>query len=68
MRQGCISLGDTECDGCHRIIPCSERYLTIEETQGSISRLCIDCCFGKGYAHYKQEKGERILTFLIEQA
>jgi hypothetical protein len=68
MREGCISLGDIKCDGCNRIIPCSERYLAIEEKQGVISRYCTECCFGKGYAHYKHEKGERVLTFLIEQA
>jgi len=68
MQQGCISLGDVHCDNCQRTIPCSERYLAIEDKQGNISRLCIDCCFGKGYAHYKQDKGERILTVLADQS
>ncbi len=67
MRQGCISLGEIRCDDCHRILPHSERYLIIEETEGIILRLCVDCCLKKGYAHYKEErKGEKVLTFFIE--
>ncbi len=69
MRQGCISLGEVQCDDCHRIIPHSERYLIIEETEGVILRLCADCCLKKGYAGYKEEKkGEKVLTFFIEQS
>ena len=66
MRRGCISLGEAQCDGCHRTMPYSERYLIIEEAEGTVSRLCIDCCLEKGYAHYKMEKGEQVLTFFIE--
>jgi len=66
MRQGCISLGEVRCEDCHRIIPHSERYLIIEETEGVMSRLCVDCCLKKGYAHYKEEKKEQVLTFFIE--
>jgi len=67
MRQGCISLGEVQCDDCHRVIPHSERYLIIEETEEVILRLCVDCCLKKGYASYKEEKkGERVLTFFIE--
>lgn len=66
MRRGCISLGDVQCDDCHRIIPYPERYLIVEETEGVVSRLCSDCCLNKGYASYKQDKGERVLTFLVE--
>ena len=66
MRQGCISLGDIRCDECQSIIPYPERYLIIKETEGSISRLCVDCCLNKGYASYKQDRGERVLTFLSE--
>ena len=67
MRQGCISLGEVQCDDCHRIIPHSERYLVIEETAGVTLRLCVDCCLKKGYASYKDEKkGEKVLTFFIE--
>ncbi|MFQ6122344.1 MAG: hypothetical protein ACE5LA_04715 [Dehalococcoidales bacterium] len=72
MRRGCISLGEVQCDECHRTIPYPERYLAIEEKdgiedeEGETSRYCIQCCLNKGYAHYKVEKGERILTFFEE--
>jgi hypothetical protein len=26
----------------------------------------VDCSLKKGYAHYKEEKGERVLTFFPE--
>ena len=69
MHQGCISLGEIQCDDCHSIIPHSERYLIFEETEGVILRLCVDCCLKKGYAGYKEEKkGEKVLTFFIEQS
>ena len=72
MRRGCISLGEARCDGCQRIIPYPERYLVIEEKDGveaeggETVRYCVDCCFERGYARYKIEKGERILTFFPE--
>ncbi|MBA7612971.1 hypothetical protein ES703_20213 [subsurface metagenome] len=66
MRRGCISLGNIQCDGCHRTIPHSERYLAVEETPGVVLHLCIDCCLEQGYAHYKQEKGAQVLTFFAE--
>ena len=66
MRRGCISLGDIQCDDCHRIIQYPERYLVAEETEGTVLRLCVDCCLNRGYAHYKVEKGERVLTFFSE--
>ncbi|MFC1860435.1 hypothetical protein ACFLYC_02545 [Chloroflexota bacterium] len=67
MQQGCISLGEVKCDGCHRLIPHAKRYLIIEEKEGVISRLCIDCCLKKGYARYKEEKkGEEVLTFFTD--
>jgi len=65
MRRGCITLGDVRCDDCHRIIPHAERYLVIEE-EGEELHLCVDCSLKRGYAHYKEEKGERILTFFPE--
>lgn len=64
MRRGCISLGGVQCDDCHRIISYLERYLIIEETEGSESQLCVDCCQKKGYADYKAEKGHQVLTLL----
>ena len=68
MRRGCISLGETRCDECYRLIPYSERYLAIEEEgteieEGKTLHYCIECALKKGYAYYKEEKGERILTF-----
>ncbi|MBA7640589.1 hypothetical protein ES703_48259 [subsurface metagenome] len=72
MRRGCISLGEVRCDGCQRIIPYPERYLAIEEKdgvadeEGERARYCVDCCLKKGYASYKIEKGETILTFFPE--
>ncbi len=72
MRRGCISLGEVCCDDCHRIIPYPERYLAIDEEggieveKGKTSRYCVDCCLKKGYAHYREEKGEQILTFFPE--
>ena len=66
MHRGSISLGDIRCDDCHRVIQHSERYLVIEETEGGVLRLCSDCCLNRGYAHYKVEKGKRVLTFFPE--
>ena len=66
MRRGCISLGDAQCDECHRIIPYLERYLIAEDAEGVRLHLCIDCSLNRGYASYKQDKGERVLTFFVE--
>jgi len=72
VRRGCISLGEVQCNDCHRIIPHSERYLAIDEEdgveveKGKTSRYCLNCCLKKCYAHYKIEKGEKILTFFSE--
>ncbi len=72
MRRGCISLGEIQCDECHRTIPYPERYLAInekngvEDEEGETSHYCVECCLMKEYAHYKTEKGERVLTFFKE--
>ena len=72
MRRGCISLGEVQCDGCHHTIPYPERYLAIDEKDGvevedgETAHYCVDCCWRKGYAHYKIEKGEKVLTFFSE--
>ena len=69
MRRGCISLGEVKCDECQRIIPYPERYLAVEEKdgvedeEGTTHHYCVECSLEKKYAHYKEEKGERILTF-----
>ena len=72
MRLGCIAIGETRCDECGRIIKHPERYLAIydeegiESEQGKTLRYCVDCCLSRGYAHYRTEKGEQILTFFPE--
>ena len=69
MRQGCISLGETQCDGCRRIIQHSERYLLVDEEngveveKGKAMHYCVECALQKGYAYYKEEKEGRVLTF-----
>ncbi len=72
MRRGCISLGEVKCDICQRKIPYPERYLTIVEKngveveKGDTVRYCIQCALKKGYARYKEMKGEMVLTFFPE--
>ena len=72
MRRGCISLGEIQCDECHRTIPYSGRYLAINEEDGAgvekdeTAHYCVECALQKGYAHYMDGlKGERILTFFL---
>jgi hypothetical protein len=68
MRRGCMSLGDVQCDECHRVIRHSERYLAIEEEDGveaesgKTAQYCMECALKKGYAYYRDEKDEKILT------
>ncbi len=72
MRQGCISLGETKCDECLRVIPYFERYLIVNEEngveveKGKAMYYCVKCALKKGYAHYKEEKEGKILTFFSE--
>jgi hypothetical protein len=69
MRRGCISLGELKCDECKNAIPYPDRYLAVDEKdgvedeEGEVKRYCVECCLKKGYARYKEEKGERVLTF-----
>ncbi len=69
MRRGCVSLGEIKCDSCQKPIPYPDRYLVIDEKngkedeEGDPKRYCVECAMKKGYAHYKEEKGEKILTF-----
>ncbi len=72
MRRGCISLGEIRCDICQHIIPPAGRYLATEEEsapgeKNRIKRYCIECCLKQGYAEYREEKGERILTIFPEK-
>ena len=64
MRRGCISLGSIQCSDCQRVIAGNERYLCVEEQEGVTLCLCINCCLKRGYAGYKTERGESVLTFL----
>jgi hypothetical protein len=64
MRCGCISTGDIQCDICHRTINYLEHYLVLEdEAESVIRRFCSDCALSEGYASYKEEKGERSVSF-----
>ncbi len=69
MRRGCISLGEIKCDKCGNPIPYPDRYLAVnekdgkEDEEGENKRYCLECCLKMGYAHYKEEKGEKILSF-----
>lgn len=64
MRRGCIAVGEIQCDGCQRLIVHGQQYLLMEEGEDNLKRLCTDCCLAKGYAQYKMEKGEQVITFL----
>ena len=72
MRRGCISLGEVTCKECKRTITYPERYLATDEEEGvEVEKgkkvyYCVECALAKGYAHYKEEKGKRILTFFTE--
>ena len=74
MRRGCLSVGTVSCDICKRKIPYPERYVMVDEdakgkeveTGGKSVRYCIEDAQKKGYAHYKEIKGEMMLTFLRE--
>lgn len=72
MRRGCLSLGTVYCDICKRQINYCERYLVVDEEEGKevnkgkSVRYCTDCALDKGYAHYEEIKGEKILTFFPE--
>ena len=69
MRRGCISLGEIKCDECQNPYPIptatwpSMKRTASEDEEGDTKRYCLECCLKKGYAHYKEEKGEQILTF-----
>ena len=74
MRRGCVSLGEVKCDTCGRTIPFPERYLAIDEKDGveveeggEPKRYCVKCALEKGYGAYREEKGERVLTFFKEE-
>jgi nitrate reductase beta subunit len=66
MRRGCIAVGEVHCDGCRRSLEYGERYLVIDDEEGQGRRFCVDCCLSRGYASYRMEKGEKVITFFPE--
>ncbi len=67
MRRGCISIGITQCDGCHRYLGYGERYLVIGEDESNERRLCVACCLKQGNASYKNEEGKETITFFSQE-
>ena len=67
MRRGCIAVGRTECDGCHRPMKYGERYLVIDGEGDEKRRLCVDCCLSLGYVSHVDEQGKQIVTFFPKQ-
>ena len=74
MRRGCISQGNIKCDNCGTVVPYAGRYMTVEEVNGAESseggdtkNYCVKCCVKKKYAEYREEKGEKVLTFFYEE-
>jgi hypothetical protein len=67
-----MSLGEVECNICQRTIPYPEQYLAVDEKDGvevedgTTVRYCVQCALEKGYAHYREAKGEMVLTFFPE--
>jgi hypothetical protein len=72
MRRRCVSLGEVKCNECHNTIPYPDRYLAIEEEngieveEGATHRYCDECSLKKGYAQYKDEGNERVLTYFTD--
>ena len=58
MRRGCISLGNINCDECHRSILYPERYLSLEEPKGKFRTLCMNCAQGLGLVKPGSERGD----------
>ncbi len=66
MRCGCIAVSKVQCDICHRFLEYGEHYLLVDDVGKQSQRFCLDCCLSRGYASYKTEKGEKIITFFPE--
>jgi hypothetical protein len=73
VRIGNISQGKMKCDGCQRTIPYAGRYLIVNEKDGveteeggEAKHYCVTCAVDKGYGYYREEKGNRVLTFFTE--
>jgi hypothetical protein len=65
-------LGEIQCDECHHIVSHAERYFAIdgeddvEAEKRRTAYYCVECALQKGYAYYKEDKDERILTVFPE--
>ena len=69
MRIGCITGNEIICDGCGRSLKHPDRYLgLINDETKEMERLCTQCALDKGYAEYRKEKGEEILSFFTEES
>jgi len=75
LRIGSISQGKMKCDSCGQAIRYAERYLIVkekdgaeDEENGTARHYCVKCARDKGYAEYRNEKGEHILTFFQKAA
>lgn len=69
MRIGCITGNAIKCDGCGRGLKHPERYLCLDdEGTGEYQRLCAQCALDQGYAEYRKEKGEEILSFFTDES
>ena len=67
MRRGCIAVGKTKCDDCHRPLKYGERYLLIDGDGDEKQRICIDCCERLGYVSHETDKAKEIVTFLLRE-
>lgn len=52
------------CSGCEQTILYGERYLVLDNDDGSKSRLCIHCCAMKHLVGCCWDSGRRVVTFL----
>jgi hypothetical protein len=66
MRRGCIAITEVNCSGCGRVIKHGERYLADDAKDGSLTRLCINCCTRKGFVGHKRERGQDVMTLFGE--
>jgi len=66
MKRGCIAVGIIKCDNCSNNIEHGERYLLMDDNGGKKQRICSDCSVKKKYAKYVTEKGEKVLSFLVD--
>jgi len=55
LRRGCISLGTVKCGECGRGIVYPERYLVLEDENGQVLKLCVQCSESRGYLKDKPE-------------